>query len=427
MTVHCPFCIQSFDPGPAADPARLRCPSCGRVFNMTERETKSLPGMPPEGVEPPRDLAPGTVIGGYRILERIGRGGMGVVYKAVQESLDRIVALKILPPSLGRDPQFRERFEREARSLATLSHPNVVSIIDRGVEEGLHFIVMEYVDGVNLRQVLSAGGLSTAEALTIVPKLCAGLAYAHERGIVHRDVKPENILLDRSGNVKIADFGLSRIVGNLESRGRITGTQVVMGTYDYMAPEQRERSRDVDHRADLYSLGVVVYEMLTGELPIGRFPPPSRRRPEVDARLDDVVLRTLEKDPARRFQRASEIASEVERIAGTGAAPGPAGAAWPAAPPSAGPAGEDAALDAVPTGPRLSRLAVVSFALGLISVGAIPLLCCGGALFLGAARAGPPIPPAPVAAPAAARTPTPLPPAPDAPDAKDPGDGGGGG
>jgi predicted Ser/Thr protein kinase len=257
------------------------------------------------------------------ILELLGQGGMGAVYKARQPHLDRLVALKILPSEAGVDPAFAERFTREARALARLNHPNIVTVYDFGQAAGLYYIVMEFVEGVNLRQTLRAGQLSPAQALAIVRQICAALQFAHDKGIVHRDIKPENILLDTEGRVKIADFGLAKILGRDPTESRLTGTGQVMGTFHYMAPEQLENPRAVDHRADIYSLGVVFYELLTGELPLGRFVPPSQKV-QVDVRLDEVVLRTLEKEPERRYQKVSELRSDVETITEAAKEPKPA-------------------------------------------------------------------------------------------------------
>ena len=251
------------------------------------------------------------------ILELLGIGGMGAVYKARQKELDRLVAVKILPPELGADAAFAERFTREARALARLSHPNIVAVHDFGrTGDGLFFFVMEYIDGVNLRQAIQSGGMSLKEALAIVPQVCDALQFAHDEGIVHRDIKPENILVDKRGRVKIADFGLAKLLGQAPGDVALTATQQVMGTFRYMAPEQMEGNKAVDHRADIYSLGVVFYELLTGELPIGRFAPPSKKV-QIDVRLDEVVLRALEQEPEQRYQHASEVKTEVEQIAST--------------------------------------------------------------------------------------------------------------
>jgi len=249
----------------------------------------------------------------FEILELLGRGGMGVVYKARQIQLDRIVALKILPPADATSPGFVERFRREARSLAKLSHNNIVHLYEFGETGGLYYFVMEYVDGLNLRQMILAHRLTPAEALAVVPKICDALQFAHEEGIVHRDIKPENILLDKRGRVKIADFGLAKLLGRAETDPRLTVSGATLGTPRYMAPEQVEKPETVDHRADIYSLGVVFYEMLTGELPMGRFAPPSEKV-QIDVRLDEIVLHALERDVERRYQHASQVREDVERV-----------------------------------------------------------------------------------------------------------------
>jgi serine/threonine protein kinase len=248
------------------------------------------------------------------IIGAIGRGGMGTVYKARQPQLDRLVALKILSPELSRDPAFAERFSREAKALARLNHPNIVTVYDFGKSGAFYFFIMELVDGLSLWQMEQAKKpLAPEEALAIIPKICDALQYAHEQGIVHRDIKPANILLDKKGGVKIADFGLAKLLG-AETRGMgLTQAQAAMGTPHYMAPEQWEKPLTVDHRADIYSLGVVFYEMLTGELPLGRFPSPSRKV-QMDVRLDEIVLRALEKEPALRYQQASEVKCAVETV-----------------------------------------------------------------------------------------------------------------
>ena len=250
------------------------------------------------------------------ILGLLGAGGMGAVYKARQPALDRIVALKILPSHSEEGGNFTERFNREARALARLSHPNIVAVFEFGQAGALGFFIMEFVDGANLRQLEKAGRLAPREALQIIPQICDALQYAHDEGVVHRDIKPENVLVDRKGRVKIADFGLAKILGQDAESLRLTAEGQVMGTPHYMAPEQIEKPLTVDHRADIYSLGVVLYEMLTGDLPLGKFAPPSRKY-QLDVRLDEVVLRALENDPARRYQHASEVKTQMENIAGT--------------------------------------------------------------------------------------------------------------
>jgi len=271
-------------------------------------DTASSRFTPPE----PEEL--GKQFPKLEIIELVGQGGMGAVYKARQKQLDRTVALKILPPEVGQDAAFSERFAREARSLAKLNHPRIIAVFDFGhTKDGLYYFIMEFVDGTDLRHVIHAGELSPKEALAIVPQICEALEYAHEEGIVHRDIKPENILIDKKGRVKIADFGLAKLLDKPAAAFTLTHPEQRMGTPLYMAPEQIEHPHEVDHRADIYSLGVVFYEMLTRELPIGRFAPPSQKV-QVDVRLDEIVLHTLEKEPARRYQHASEIKTDVETI-----------------------------------------------------------------------------------------------------------------
>jgi hypothetical protein len=316
-----------------------KCPNCGTLLPKRSPEglcpaclldagadTKTAEGQGQTAFEPPPVGEIAKLFPQLSLLKLIGAGGMGAVYKAHQPALDRFVALKILPPGRAGGVNFEERFNREARALARLSHPNIVAVHEFGQAQGLHYFVMEYVDGANLRQLEKAGRLSPREALQVIPQICDALQYAHDEGVVHRDIKPENVLLDRKGRVKIADFGLAKILGMDADQGRLTAEGQVMGTPHYMAPEQIERPLSVDHRADIYSLGVVFYEMLTGDLPIGKFPPPSRKI-SVDVRLDEVVLRSLENDPSRRYQRASEVKSELETISATAPPATPVGGA----------------------------------------------------------------------------------------------------
>jgi len=245
----------------------------------------------------------------FEILECLGRGGMGVVYKARQKALERLVAIKVLAGEWEGRADFATRFAREAKTLAQLSHPNIVTVHDFGETDGLFYLVMEYVDGVNLRELLGDGRMEPEQALAIVPPVCDALEYAHAKGIVHRDIKPENLLLDRDGRVKIADFGIASLVGAVGERS---------GTPPYMAPEQQQGR--VDRRADIYALGVVLYEMLTGEQPGKEVVAPSRKV-RIDVRLDEVVLRALEKDPELRFQAASVMRTQVETITGEATIP----------------------------------------------------------------------------------------------------------
>ncbi len=355
--IRCPQCAAEIPPNA---PAGL-CPKC-----LFQAGLESQPGVAATqsspvaaGFVPPSLAEMAQKFPQLEILELLGKGGMGAVYKARQPGLDRFVAVKVLPPEVGQDPAFAERFTREARALARLSHPNIVAVYDFGQASGLYFFIMEYVDGVNLRQAIRTGSVSPKETLSIVPQICDALQFAHDEGIVHRDIKPENVLIDKRGRVKIADFGLAKLMGQERVEGTLTGTHQVMGTLRYMAPEQMEGSREVDHRADIYSLGVVFYELLTGEVPMGRFAPPSKTV-QIDVRLDEIVLRALEREPQQRYQHASELKTEVEGIRQSAAAINAAGIFPPATPPNAvvgtGPVSPPSSGEA----PRFSRLAIIA-------------------------------------------------------------------
>jgi tRNA A-37 threonylcarbamoyl transferase component Bud32 len=309
----CPKCGAAL---PSTATAGL-CPRCLMAEAMVPTQADAEP------VAARQTLAP-EVLAPYfpqlEILECLGRGGMGVVYKARQKTLNRFVALKLLAPERVRDTQFAERFSREAQALAALNHPNIVTIYDFGQAGGFYFLLMEFVNGLNLRQLLRARKFTPEEALAIVPPLCDALQFAHDRGIVHRDIKPENLLLDKDGRVKVADFGIAKMLGTVNAGGNASepaasenATQTALGTPSYSAPEQKTDPQRVDNRADIYSLGVVFYEMLTGELPGKHIEPPSRKV-QIDVRLDEVVLRALEKKPARRYQTAGELKTVIETV-----------------------------------------------------------------------------------------------------------------
>jgi len=286
----------------------------------------------------PADPLIGREIGGFRIESVLGRGGMGVVYKATQHSLGRAVAIKVLPAKFGDNPQFVERFRREVDVLSRLSHPNIVTVFERGDIDGAPYVAMEYVEGTTLREVMRNGPLPRGEALLLVRSILSALEHAHGKGIIHRDIKPENVLVAPGGIVKVADFGLGRLMGPADAT-RLTHTHLMLGTFEYMAPEQRERAKEADERADLYATGVMLYEMIAGELPIGVFAPLSEKRPrECDRRIDQVVRRSLEKDPEQRYQRASQMGEDVSRLLTHAPldAPPPAGALPPPPLPPAG-------------------------------------------------------------------------------------------
>ncbi len=323
-TPQLPTCPKCGLPLPVDAPKGL-CPRCLAAMNFAT-ET-ALTGADALAVQPPlttAELAPHFPQ--LEITECLGRGGMGVVYKARQKSLNRFVALKLLAPERANDPSFAERFAQEAQALAALNHPHIVGVYDFGQAGGFYFLLMEFVDGVNLRQAMKAGRFTPEQALAIVPPVCEALQYAHEHGIVHRDIKPENLLMDKEGRVKIADFGIAKMLHIEGTEGGLADSQPA-GTPQYMAPEQKAHRR-TDHRADIYSLGVVLYELLTGELPADKLQPPScrLRGMQMDVRLDEIVLRALEKTPELRYQTAADFRTQVETIA-DGPAPVPSASA----------------------------------------------------------------------------------------------------
>ncbi|MCW5558882.1 MAG: serine/threonine protein kinase, partial [Verrucomicrobiae bacterium] len=305
----CPRCGA---PIPAEAPQGL-CPRCVLLGAATSTEPAAGATLrPPPDLETIRAAFPQL-----EILRLIGQGGMGFVYAARQPQLDRLVALKLLPMATGSDPAFAERFAREGRLLARLNHPNIVSVYEFGQAPGFGYLIMEFVDGVNLRQAMRSGRFSPSEALAIVPRICEALQYAHDQGVLHRDIKPENILLDAQGRVKIADFGIAKLAGDRQADVTLTASGARLGTPHYMAPEQIEAPSAVDHRADIYSLGVVFYELLTGEPPLGRFAPPSAKA-ELDARIDEIVMRALAKERELRQQSAGEVKTQVEGLGEAG-------------------------------------------------------------------------------------------------------------
>lgn len=301
-----------------------------RLLEANQHPGRESPASPHEPKKGARQFAPSLeelqeLFPHLEIVELLGAGGMGAVYKARQPRLDRFVALKILSCPKEYHENFALRFEREAQLLAKLNHPNIVSIydfgeIDRGSgkedEDNLFYFMMEFVDGADLNKLIHTGGLEPGQALGLIPQICDALQFAHDEGITHRDVKPANILVDQKGNVRIADFGLAKLIESDDVEAMMTGltmTGTSMGTPHYMAPEQWESPEKVDHRADIYSLGVVFYEMLTGERPHGVFAPPSSKT-KVDNRIDSVVLRAMEREPDLRYQQASEVKEEVTRV-----------------------------------------------------------------------------------------------------------------
>ena len=247
-------------------------------------------------------------IGDYEVIGKIGEGGMATVYKGRQVSLDRPVAIKVLSKKLTDHSDVLERFNRESLIIARLNHPNIIHVIDRGVAPGGRpYFVMEYVEGAHLGQAIKAGNLETNRKLDLIIQVCKALSYAHKNGVIHRDIKPSNVLIDSNMNVLVLDFGIAKFLEGERRNGHHTQANVVMGTLDYMSPEQQISSNHVTAASDLYSLGVIMYELFTGVKPLGRFKPPSEINRTVPQPLEEVVLRCLEPDPEDRFSSADEI------------------------------------------------------------------------------------------------------------------------
>ena len=258
----------------------------------------------------------------YELVEVVGTGGMSSVYKAHDQLLERNVALKVLHPHHGDDAEYVERFRREARAVAQLSHPNIVTVIDRGEADGHQFIVFEFIDGENLKELIGrTGPLPVRRAVELAGAVADGLAFAHEHGLVHRDVKPQNVLVNGDGEAKVTDFGIAR---SLDVEQGMTQTGTVLGTSNYLSPEQAS-GKPVSAATDVYSLGVVLYELLTAEVPFPgdnfvavamkhlNEPVPDilEQRPDVPPRLAAALERALEKDPADRFPTMQELAAEL--------------------------------------------------------------------------------------------------------------------
>lgn len=272
--------------------------------------------------------ARGLVLGNYVMLEKIGKGGMGTVFKAMHRSMKRVVAIKVLSPSVAKSPQHFLRFRREVELGASLNHPNVAAALDAAEDQGFHFLSMEYVEGLNLTQLVrKSGPMGVREALACLLQAARGLEHAHSRGIIHRDLKPSNLVLDTKGTVKILDMGLARVLDNDGGdNNRLTQSGTVMGSCEFMAPEQAVDVRKADQRSDIYSLGCTFYFLLTGKTVFrgdsaleqlmghAKKPAPSllERRPEVPKQVDALFQKMLAKRPDDRYQTARELQAALK-------------------------------------------------------------------------------------------------------------------
>lgn len=262
----------------------------------------------------PRDNArkPSFAIDGYDIQDCLGRGGMGQVYRAVQKSLGRIVAIKTLDTQLARNNASIMRFTKEAAAMAQLHHPNIVYVIDRGANRHRHYFVMEFIDGPSLRELMQDGAFPAQEAVRIMLDLTKTMAYAHSKGVIHRDLKPENLLFTADGTLKVADFGLAGVTHETTHIRKLTKSFVSMGTECYMAPEQRRDAKNVDHRADIYSMGVILFELVTGQLPFPRLPGPDTIIVPEHPKVDQIIRRCLATSPLKRFDSTDQLWKDLQ-------------------------------------------------------------------------------------------------------------------
>lgn len=317
----CPNCDIRCDVSLFVDGSLARCGHCGVRFEV-HRE-KTVP-PPPQRAAPPAPVAapdapaapeaPLPRLDGFAVLERIGQGGMGEVFRCTRDSDQLPVAVKILTPQMAAVPDYVRRFGREAAAMAQLDHPGIVRLLGRG-RAGTHvYIAMELIDGESLRMWAHRNRPTARQLAILLAQVAHALAYAHARAVVHRDLKPDNVLVTRELRTKVLDFGLAGL--HAEGAQCLTQSNVAMGTANYMAPEQRKDAKRADHKADIYSFGVMTYELLTGELPVGKFAAPSKLVQGLDARWDALIERCLEPDPGARPHSALELAHGLEALAG---------------------------------------------------------------------------------------------------------------
>lgn len=248
------------------------------------------------------------------ILSFVGHGGMGTYYRARHPKLDRLAAVKILPVNPDIDAELIENFKKEAKAMARLNHTNIIGIYEFMETKSTLYLVMEFVEGDIFERLINTRSFDHNEIIAIISQICAALTHAHQRGVIHRDLRPGNTLLNKNGLVKVGDFGLARLMGEELFRRKMTETNLAMGTMDYVAPEQLEPGQPVDHRADIYSLGMMIYKLITRILPQGTLIEPSKLVPNLDPRMDELVIRCLQRDPANRYQNIHELWTDIDRI-----------------------------------------------------------------------------------------------------------------
>ncbi len=291
---------------------------------MTAPELESTPGeilvaSSPLDFDPPALDTLSAGLEQFEIVAFLGRGTLGTVYKARQPKLERAAALKIYPSRVAADAQFARRFDREAQTMARMRHDNIMAIYNFGetLDGAWRYIAMEFVEGDTLERLLLKEDFDEARILRIAVQICNALAYAHARGVIHCDLKPANIMLDTGDAVKIADFGLARIVGDETLNSTLSHDKASIGTCDFVAPEQLDTERVADHRADIYSLGAILYRMLTGTVLRGSWTPPSHRNPRIDPRLDEIVAGAMQVDPAARPASVATVSEALQEILAT--------------------------------------------------------------------------------------------------------------
>jgi hypothetical protein len=315
----CPNCDIRCDVSLFVDGSLARCGHCGVRFEVKREQSGPPPpvrAQPPEPLATPQETqqAPLPTLSGFTVLERIGQGGMGEVFRCFRDSDGLPVAVKILTPQMAAVPDYVRRFGREAAAMAQLDHPGIVRLLGRG-KAGQHvYIAMELIDGESLRMWAHKNRPTARQLAMLLSQVAHALAYAHARAVVHRDLKPDNVLVTPELRTKVLDFGLAGL--HAEGAQCLTQSNVAMGTANYMAPEQRKDAKRADHKADIYSFGVMTYELLTGELPVGKFVAPSKLVAGLDARWDALIERCLLRDPLARPHSGLELANSLEALAG---------------------------------------------------------------------------------------------------------------
>ena len=312
----CPNCDIRCDVSLFVDGSLARCGHCGVRFEV-HRERSSPPqcAAPPPPPPPAQaEDAPLPLLDGFTVLQRIGQGGMGEVFRCTRNSDAVPLAVKILTPQMAAVPDYVRRFGREAAAMAQLDHPGIVKLLGRGRAGSHVYIAMELIEGESLRTWAHRNRPTARQLAALLAQVAHSLAYAHARAVVHRDLKPDNVLVTADLRTKVLDFGLAGL--HAEGAQCLTQSNVAMGTANYMAPEQRKDAKRADHKADIYSFGVMMYELLTGELPVGKFAPPTKLVPGLDSRWDGLIERCLLPDPSSRPHSALELAHALEALGG---------------------------------------------------------------------------------------------------------------